>query len=70
MSEAISMSGRVIGHLQVLDQAPSNGRRAMWWVRCADCRAEFLASGGNLRKAEARALYLTFPEPRTWQVVA
>lgn len=53
MNEAIDMSGRVIGHLQVLDQAHSNGRRAMWWVRCSDCRHEFLAAGTNLRKAEA-----------------
>ena len=53
MSDVIPMAGRVIGHFHVLDRAPSNGHRAMWWVRCSDCRAEFLASGGNLRKAEA-----------------
>lgn len=53
MTAAISMSGRVIGHLQVLDRADSNGRRAMWWVRCSDCAEQFRATGGNLRKAEA-----------------
>lgn len=51
MTAAIDMANRRIGHLHVLHREASNGRRAMWRVRCADCLAEFLAGGTNLRKA-------------------
>lgn len=46
------MEGRNIGHLHVLHREASNGRRAMWRVRCTDCAHRFIASGTNLRKAE------------------
>lgn len=51
MTGAIDMEGRSIGHLLVLEQAPSSGRRAMWWVICTDCARQFTAGGTNLRKA-------------------
>ena len=46
------MANRRIGHFHVLHRAPSNGVRAMWQVRCTDCRHEFAAGGTTLRKAE------------------
>jgi hypothetical protein len=52
MTGAIDMANRRIGHLHVLHREASNGRRAMWRVRCTDCRHEFAAGGTTLRKAE------------------
>lgn len=51
MTDAIDMEGRNIGHLHVLHREPSNGRRAVWRVRCTDCAHQFTAGGTNLRKA-------------------
>lgn len=45
MTGTIDMANRWIGHLHVLHRIDSNGRRAMWRVRCT-------AGGTNLRKAE------------------
>lgn len=59
MNEALDMSGRVIGHFEVLGSAGSNGRRAMWFVRCVDCREQFRASGTHLRKMQ-RGPYRVF----------
>lgn len=51
MSMAISMSGRMIGSLHVLDRAPSMARHAAWWVRCEQGH-EWIERGDNLRRME------------------
>lgn len=61
MTDAMSMSNRKIGHFLVLEQAPSSGRRAMWWVICTDCARQFTAGGTNLRKAERGAWRVCCP---------
>lgn len=61
MTAAIDMTNRRIGHLHVLHREPSNGRRAVWRVRCTDCAHQFTAGGTNLRKAERGEWHVACP---------
>jgi len=61
LTAAIDMANRRIGHLHVLHREPSNGRRAVWRVRCTDCAHQFTAGGTNLRKAERGEWHVACP---------
>jgi len=61
LTDPIDMTNRRIGHLHVLHREPSNGRRAVWRVRCTDCAHQFTAGGTNLRKAERGEWHVACP---------